>query len=162
MSVFGLLIVPLPYSVKRKLFTFISENPLIAKLQYGLKVRLAFTNASSLTAAYMTVDYLHLHIDSLHRQRESCLQRANGIGQDQEELKVCLCPTSKPSISLTSNQLRRDRRLRPHGSSGPQILLTTQHVPLRLHPFPFPHPQPHLRDDSRHAPSRRKSQALRR
>ena len=40
MSVFGLLIVPLPYTMKRKLFTFISENPLIAKLQYGLKVAL--------------------------------------------------------------------------------------------------------------------------
>ncbi|KAM0806414.1 B-cell receptor-associated protein 31-like-domain-containing protein [Usnea florida] len=42
MSVFGLLIVPLPYSVKRKLFTFISENPLIAKLQYGLKITFIF------------------------------------------------------------------------------------------------------------------------
>jgi B-cell receptor-associated protein 31 len=33
-----LLIVPLPFSWKRKLFTFISENPLVAKLQYGMKV----------------------------------------------------------------------------------------------------------------------------
>jgi hypothetical protein len=33
------LIVPLPYKVKRSLFTFISESPIIAKLQYGLKVR---------------------------------------------------------------------------------------------------------------------------
>lgn len=38
MSVFMLLIVPLPYTWKRKLFNFISENPLIAKLQYGMKV----------------------------------------------------------------------------------------------------------------------------
>jgi hypothetical protein len=38
MSVFMLLIVPLPYTWKRKLFNFISENPLIAKLQYALKV----------------------------------------------------------------------------------------------------------------------------
>lgn len=42
MSVFGLLIVPLPYSMKRKLFTFISENPLIAKLQYGMKITFIF------------------------------------------------------------------------------------------------------------------------
>lgn len=39
MSIFMLLIVPLPYTMKRKLFTFISESPLIAKLQYGMKVR---------------------------------------------------------------------------------------------------------------------------
>lgn len=38
MSVFMLLIVPLPFTWKRKLFNFISENPLIAKLQYGMKV----------------------------------------------------------------------------------------------------------------------------
>jgi len=38
MSIFMLLIVPLPYTWKRKLFTFISENPIIAKLQYGMKV----------------------------------------------------------------------------------------------------------------------------
>ena len=37
MAIFVALIVPLPYSIKRKLFTFISENPLVAKLQYGLK-----------------------------------------------------------------------------------------------------------------------------
>ena len=38
MSIFMLLIVPLPFTWKRKLFTFISENPLVAKLQYGMKV----------------------------------------------------------------------------------------------------------------------------
>lgn len=39
MAVFLALIVPLPLNFKRKLFAFISESPLIAKLQYGLKVR---------------------------------------------------------------------------------------------------------------------------
>ena len=39
MGVFMGLILPLPFSVKRKLFTFISESPVVAKLQYGLKVR---------------------------------------------------------------------------------------------------------------------------
>ena len=39
MGVFTGLILPLPFSVKRKLFTFISESPVVAKLQYGLKVR---------------------------------------------------------------------------------------------------------------------------
>jgi B-cell receptor-associated protein 31 len=39
MVVFVGLIIPLPYKVKRKLFTFISESPLVAKIQYGMKVR---------------------------------------------------------------------------------------------------------------------------
>ncbi|MCJ1248865.1 hypothetical protein MMC30_006086 [Trapelia coarctata] len=42
MSIFMLLIVPLPYTMKRKLFTFISESPLIAKLQYGMKITFIF------------------------------------------------------------------------------------------------------------------------
>ncbi|KAI7975435.1 hypothetical protein EIK77_006391, partial [Talaromyces pinophilus] len=37
MLVFLALIVPLPYTVKRKLFAFISESPIVAKLQYGLR-----------------------------------------------------------------------------------------------------------------------------
>ncbi|KAL1986456.1 hypothetical protein VTN96DRAFT_6376 [Rasamsonia emersonii] len=40
--VFLALIVPLPLSVKRKLFTFISESPIIAKLQYGMKITFIF------------------------------------------------------------------------------------------------------------------------
>ncbi|KAL9610600.1 MAG: hypothetical protein Q9167_004702 [Letrouitia subvulpina] len=42
MAIFMLLIVPLPYSMKRKLFTFISENPLVAKVQYGMKITFIF------------------------------------------------------------------------------------------------------------------------
>jgi hypothetical protein len=39
MVVFMSLIVPMPFTWRRRLFNFVSENPLIAKLQYGLKVR---------------------------------------------------------------------------------------------------------------------------
>jgi len=42
MSIFMLLIIPLPFTMKRKLFTFISESPLIAKLQYGMKITFIF------------------------------------------------------------------------------------------------------------------------
>ncbi|KAL1999913.1 hypothetical protein VTN02DRAFT_3808 [Thermoascus thermophilus] len=42
MAVFMGLIIPLPFTVKRKLFTFISESPAIAKLQYGLKITFIF------------------------------------------------------------------------------------------------------------------------
>lgn len=38
MLIFLALIVPLPFTWRRKLFTFISESPIIAKLQYGMKV----------------------------------------------------------------------------------------------------------------------------
>ena len=38
MSLFMLLIVPLPFTWRRKLFTFISGSPLVAKVQYGMKV----------------------------------------------------------------------------------------------------------------------------
>jgi exosortase/archaeosortase len=38
MAVFMGLIVPLPFTVRRKLFAFVSESPIIAKLQYGLRV----------------------------------------------------------------------------------------------------------------------------
>ena len=39
MTLFFTLVVPMPFTWKRKLFTFISENKLVAQLQYGMKVR---------------------------------------------------------------------------------------------------------------------------
>merc|ERR1711900_147905 len=38
MTLFMLLIVPLPFTIRRKMFTFISESPIVAKLQYGMKI----------------------------------------------------------------------------------------------------------------------------
>lgn len=38
MLLFMSLIVPMPFKMKRGLFEFISSNPLVAKLQYGMKV----------------------------------------------------------------------------------------------------------------------------
>lgn len=42
MGIFMILILPLPLTFRRKMFTFISTNPLIAKLQYGLKITFIF------------------------------------------------------------------------------------------------------------------------
>ncbi len=70
MVIFALLIVPLPYSMKRKLFTFISENPLIAKLQYGMKVALPLDPSplQVLTRQQITFIFiLILFIDSVNR-----------------------------------------------------------------------------------------------
>ena len=38
MVLFVAIIFPLPHSIKRKMFNFISESVIVAKLQYGLKV----------------------------------------------------------------------------------------------------------------------------
>ncbi|KAF2864844.1 endoplasmic reticulum protein-like protein [Massariosphaeria phaeospora] len=42
MVIFLALIVPLPFTWRRKLFTFVSESPIIAKLQYGMKITFIF------------------------------------------------------------------------------------------------------------------------
>jgi len=42
MTLFMLLIVPLPFTIRRKMFTFISESPIVAKLQYGMKITFIF------------------------------------------------------------------------------------------------------------------------
>lgn len=69
MAVFLALIVPLPLNFKRKLFAFISESPLIAKLQYGLKVRNIHQKKSELinTIQITFIFILILFIDSVNR-----------------------------------------------------------------------------------------------
>jgi len=42
MVLFMALVVPMPFTWKRKLFTFLSENPLVAKAQYWLKIVFVF------------------------------------------------------------------------------------------------------------------------
>ncbi|KAI1324814.1 B-cell receptor-associated protein 31-like-domain-containing protein [Xylariaceae sp. FL0255] len=42
MTLFMLLVVPMPFTVKRKMFTFLSENPIVAKIQYGMKITFIF------------------------------------------------------------------------------------------------------------------------
>lgn len=65
MSVFMLLIVPLPFTWKRKLFNFISENPLIAKLQYGMKV-CGPTGVELNNLADRWADHVYFHLDLVH------------------------------------------------------------------------------------------------
>jgi B-cell receptor-associated protein 31 len=42
MAIFMGLIIPMPFKMKRKMYNFISESPLIAKLQYGMKITFIF------------------------------------------------------------------------------------------------------------------------
>ena len=65
MVIFMSLIVPLPFTWRRKLFTFISESPLIAKLQYGMKVRAGLRLQRRLKLTVWP-DYVHIHFDTVH------------------------------------------------------------------------------------------------
>lgn len=42
MAVFCLFVLPLPHAMKRQLFIFLNTSPIIAKLQYGLKITFIF------------------------------------------------------------------------------------------------------------------------
>jgi hypothetical protein len=87
MAVFLALIVPLPFTIKRKLFAFISESPIIAKLQYGLKVvfhcldnMLSRTNITQITFIFILI----LFLDSVNRvyrvQQELAAFSKDGAG----------------------------------------------------------------------------------
>ncbi|KAH8822679.1 B-cell receptor-associated protein 31-like-domain-containing protein [Flagelloscypha sp. PMI_526] len=42
MVTFCLLVLPLPYKIKKNLFTFLSTSPIVAKVAYGLKISFIF------------------------------------------------------------------------------------------------------------------------
>lgn len=42
MGIFMLLILPLPFTWRKRMFSYISTSPLIAKLQYGMKITFIF------------------------------------------------------------------------------------------------------------------------
>ena len=42
MGLFMLLVLPMPFALKRRLFTFLSENPIVAKIQYWMKICFVF------------------------------------------------------------------------------------------------------------------------
>ncbi|KAJ9428437.1 B-cell receptor-associated protein 31-like-domain-containing protein [Fusarium oxysporum] len=70
MALFMLLIVPMPFNVKRKIFTFISENPVVAKIQYWMKITFVFI--------------LILFIDSVNRVYRVQLELAAASEQSKQ------------------------------------------------------------------------------
>jgi Bap31/Bap29 transmembrane region len=48
MVTFCILVAPLPYAVRKRLFTFLSESPAVAKLAYGLKISFMYVPQQSL------------------------------------------------------------------------------------------------------------------
>lgn len=69
--------------MKRKLFTFISENPLVAKLQYGMKVSIPF-DLRIQGRVDMCADYVYLHPHPFRRQRQPSLPRPGRTVNEQE------------------------------------------------------------------------------
>src|ERR1700709_1431646 len=72
MVLFVGLIIPMPFAAKRKLFNFISESPIVAKVQYAMKA----CGSSRLSLPPETnnlPDYLHFHPHPVSRQRQSSL-----------------------------------------------------------------------------------------
>ncbi|XP_044719998.1 b-cell receptor-associated protein 31-like domain-containing protein [Hirsutella rhossiliensis] len=79
MGLFMLLLVPLPFTVKRKIFTFVSENPIVAKIQYWMKITFVFI--------------LILFIDSVNR-----------VYRVQLELLAATEQTSKGSATVMGHE----------------------------------------------------------
>lgn len=42
LSLFGTIVCPMPFTLRKRLFHFLSENPVVAKIQYGLKITFIF------------------------------------------------------------------------------------------------------------------------
>ncbi|KAI0030454.1 B-cell receptor-associated protein 31-like-domain-containing protein [Vararia minispora EC-137] len=42
MVTFGIFVAPLPFSIRKKFFSFLAESPIVAKIAYGLKIAFIF------------------------------------------------------------------------------------------------------------------------
>jgi hypothetical protein len=69
MTLFCALIVPLPFKARLRLYTFISESPLVAKVQYALKITFIFI--------------LILFIDSVNRVYRVQVELAQAVDSSQ-------------------------------------------------------------------------------
>ena len=47
MATFCIVVAPLPYAVRKRLFTFLSESAIIAKVAYGLKIAFMYVLSMS-------------------------------------------------------------------------------------------------------------------
>jgi len=67
------LIVPMPFKWKRGLFTFLAESPIVAKIQYGMKVRI--TGTTTPRTPLTILDNVYLHSDPVPGQCQPRLPR---------------------------------------------------------------------------------------
>lgn len=85
MALFVALIIPMPFTVKRKMFNFLAESPIVAKLQYGMKVNINYLGKGRRIADEESLDYIHIHSYPFSRQRQSGLP---GSGRDVSLLQA--------------------------------------------------------------------------
>jgi hypothetical protein len=93
MTLFVLLIVPLPFTIRRRMFTFMCAPriPLPPSLLTTTQKRESIGSE----ATVWNEDHIHLYFDSLHRQRQSRLQspsRARRVKQESRRVRVPSLP----------------------------------------------------------------------
>lgn len=153
MVVFVGLIIPLPYKIKRKLFTFISESPIVAKIQYGMKVGKQHSPAASNTLmgyacrshlSSFSFSSLTVSIESIE-SKLSCQPIRRTVEEPRESRISLLLPYPSALsirvslIPLTFKSQSRCPRIRTHGSPSSKILFPTKHVPMWIYTIPIPH-----------------------
>ncbi|KAF7964493.1 hypothetical protein HWV62_6891 [Athelia sp. TMB] len=76
MGTFCILVAPLPYAVRKRLFRFLSESPIIAKIAYGLKISFIFVGI--------------LFVDALQRMFRVAAESdlAKGGGQPMQDVRT--------------------------------------------------------------------------
>lgn len=145
MVTFCIVVTPLPYTVKKRLFTFLSESPIIAKVAYGLKIAFMFVfhnaSVSPASSSWHPVSDLSVFC-SLMRFRECSVwtQRQNY--------------SSKEEALTTYGQ---NRILQRESFSACPILLTgltsetiinfqraKKYLPDWVLPLPFPYSHSHI------------------
>ncbi|KAK5945247.1 Endoplasmic reticulum transmembrane protein 3 [Knufia obscura] len=85
MALFVSLIVPLPHAVKRKMFNFISESVIVAKLQYGLKITFIFITILFLDSVNRVY---RVQLEMAAFGKESSAGRAAAMGGDRMEVQA--------------------------------------------------------------------------
>ncbi|KYK54660.1 B-cell receptor-associated 31-like protein [Drechmeria coniospora] len=93
MAMFMLLILPMPFTIKRKIFTFISENPIVAKIQYWMKITFVFI--------------LILFVDSVNRVYRVQLELLAATEQTSKGAYVTQTPPHPPLPSQPSTFVDR-------------------------------------------------------
>ncbi|KAI0742900.1 endoplasmic reticulum protein [Daedaleopsis nitida] len=80
MATFCVLVFPLPHTVRKKLFHFLSESPLVAKLAYGVKIAFIFI-------AILFVDAVQ-RMWRVTAEADLAKQSGNGVQNVQAETNV--------------------------------------------------------------------------
>lgn len=71
---FIILVMPLPFTWRRVLFRFLASSPLVARLQYALKILFIFVTV-------LFVDSVQ-RMTKLHREGEAARDQGAGVGRD--------------------------------------------------------------------------------